>query len=157
MTEIAFVLNNKKISVEAEGATRLLDILREDLGLTAVKEGCGEGECGACSVLKDGLLVNSCMVPIGTVAGCSIETLEGLRNSDEGRCIIDAFADSGAVQCGFCTPGMVMASIALLRVNAHPTIDEIKVGLSGNLCRCTGYDMIIKGVQLASERGEGIW
>ncbi len=157
MTDITFVLNKKEITVNTTGATRLLDILREDLGLTAVKEGCGEGECGACSVLKDGLLVNSCMIPIGTVSGCRIETLEGLRDSDEGRCIIEAFADTGAVQCGFCTPGMVMAGAALLRRNPHPNIDEIKVGLSGNLCRCTGYDMIIKGVQLASERGEGIW
>ncbi len=157
MHDVTFILNNKETTVTGPGEMRLLDVLREDLGLTGVKEGCGEGECGACSVLKDGCLVNSCMVPIGTVHGSTIETLEGLRETDEGRCIIEAFADSGAVQCGFCTPGMVMASVALLRANPHPTVDEIKVGLSGNLCRCTGYDMIIKGVQLASERGDSIW
>ncbi|MCF7933414.1 MAG: 2Fe-2S iron-sulfur cluster binding domain-containing protein [Spirochaetia bacterium] len=157
MSTITFRLNEKNISLEADPASRLLDLLREDLGLSAVKEGCGEGECGACSVLKDGVLVNSCMVPVGTIEHCSIETLEGLRETDEGRCIIEAFADTGAVQCGFCTPGMVMASIALLRSNARPTLEEIKVALSGNLCRCTGYDMIIKGVQLAAERGDGIW
>lgn len=157
MSSITCYINKKERTVEAHPAARLLDILREDLGLSAVKEGCGEGECGACSVLKDGVLVNSCMVPMGTVEGCEIETLEGLRETEEGMCIIEAFADTGAVQCGFCTPGMVMASVALLRKNAHPSLEEIKVGLSGNLCRCTGYDMIIKGVQLAAERGEGIW
>ncbi len=157
MSEITFTLNNKPVTIDTHPAMRLLDIIRDDLGLTAAKEGCGEGECGACSVLKDGLLVNSCMVPIGTVEGTTIETLEGIRDTDEGRCIIEAFADTGAVQCGFCTPGMVMASVALLRKNPHPSLEEIKVGLSGNLCRCTGYDMIIKAVQLAAERGEGIW
>jgi carbon-monoxide dehydrogenase small subunit len=157
VSNITFFLNGKQKMVASEPNRRLLDLLRDDLGLTAVKEGCGEGECGACSVLMDGKLVNSCMIPMGTVEGRRIETLEMLRESDEGRCIIEAFADSGAVQCGFCTPGMVMAAIALLRRNAHPSIDQIKVALSGNLCRCTGYDMIIRGVQLASERGDGIW
>jgi len=157
VSKITFSLNNKTISIASHPTKRLLDVLREDLGLSAAKEGCGEGECGACAVLKDGVLVNSCMIPIGTVEGCEIETLESVRNRDEGKCIIEAFAESGAVQCGFCTPGMVMASLALLRKNPHPTLEEIKVGLSGNLCRCTGYDMIIKGVQLAAERGDGIW
>lgn len=157
MADITFTVNDKEIKLDVHPARRLLDVLRDDLHLTAVKEGCGEGECGACSVLKDGVLVNSCMIPMGTVQGCRIETLESLKKSEQGRCLIEAFADSGAVQCGFCTPGMVMASIALLRENPHPDIEQIKIGLSGNLCRCTGYDMIIKGVQLASERGEGIW
>ncbi|MDA3833661.1 MAG: (2Fe-2S)-binding protein [Spirochaetales bacterium] len=157
MNNIEFFLNGKLVSVNAPLTKRLLDVLRQDMGMTAVKEGCGEGECGACSVIMDGLLVNSCMIPIGNTVGRRVETLEALRESDQGRCIIEAFADSGAVQCGFCTPGMVMASAALLRENPHPSIAEIKSALSGNLCRCTGYDMIIKGVQLAAERGEGLW
>lgn len=151
------MLNGSQQTTSAPPTKRLLDVLREDLGLTAVKEGCGEGECGACSVLIDGQLINSCMVPVGTVEGRHVETLEHIRESEQGRCIIEAFADTGAVQCGFCTPGMVMAAAALLRSHPHPSIEQIKVALSGNLCRCTGYDMIIRGVQLASERGEGLW
>jgi carbon-monoxide dehydrogenase small subunit len=154
---ITWTLNGRQQTTTAPPTKRLLDVLREDLGLTAVKEGCGEGECGACSVLIDGQLINSCMVPVGTVEARHVETLEHIRESEEGRCIIEAFADTGAVQCGFCTPGMVMAAVALLRVKPHPSVEQIKVALSGNLCRCTGYDMIIRGVQLASERGEFLW
>ncbi len=157
MQDITFTLNGNIITVTANPSARLLDILRETLGLTAVKEGCGEGECGACSVLKDGKLVNSCIVPIGAVQGVEIVTLEGVRDTEEGRCIIDSFAESGAVQCGFCTPGMVMASVALLRVSPKPNEYQIREALSGNLCRCTGYNMLITGIQLAAKRGEGIW
>lgn len=157
MQDITFTLNEKIITVHANPTARLLDILRETLGLTAVKEGCGEGECGACSVLKDGKLVNSCIVPIGAVQGVEIVTLEGIRDTEEGRCIIDSFAESGAVQCGFCTPGMVMASVALLRESPKPSEYQIREALSGNLCRCTGYNMLITGIQLAAKRGEGIW
>jgi aerobic carbon-monoxide dehydrogenase small subunit len=157
MQDITFTLNGKKITVTANPSSRLLDILRENMGLTAVKEGCGEGECGACSVLKDGKLVNSCIVPIGAVQGVKIITLEGIRDTEEGKCIIESFAESGAVQCGFCTPGMVMASAALLRTNPKPNENQIREALSGNLCRCTGYNMLITGIQLAAKRGEGIW
>lgn len=157
MQEITFTLNGKIITVTENPSSRLLDILREKLGLTAVKEGCGEGECGACSVLKDGKLVNSCIVPIGAVQGVDIVTLEGIRDTEEGKCIIDSFAESGAVQCGFCTPGMVMASAALLRTTPKPNEYQIRESLSGNLCRCTGYNMLITGIQLAAKRGEGIW
>jgi aerobic carbon-monoxide dehydrogenase small subunit len=157
MSKISFTLNGKKIAIEYDPLLRLLDLLREDLKLTAVKEGCGEGECGACSVLKDGEIVNSCMVPVGTVEGSEIVTPEGLKESDRGKCIIEAFSDSGAVQCGFCTPGMLMAADALLTKNCAPTEAQVREGLSGNLCRCTGYDMIVRGVLLAAERGKGLW
>ena len=154
---ISCTINGEERLITKDGTSRLLDYLREDLHLTAVKEGCCEGECGACSVIIDNKLINSCMVPIGSVHGKKIETLDWLREQPQATCLIEAFADSGAVQCGFCTPGMVLASLVLLRKNPKPSIDEIKIALSGNLCRCTGYDMIIKGVLLASERGVGIW
>ncbi|MCF7945583.1 MAG: (2Fe-2S)-binding protein [Spirochaetia bacterium] len=157
MSKIHFTLNGKEMEVDVHPSKRLLDVLRDTLAQTSVKEGCGEGECGACSVLKDGLLVNSCMVPMAAVEGTEITSLEGYRNTDKGKCLIEAFADTGAVQCGFCTPGMVMAAEALLSENPAPDEKEIRRGLSGNLCRCTGYDMIIKGVMLAAERGKGLW
>ena len=155
--EITFRVNGIERTVTVDIARRLLDYLREDTGLTAVKEGCGEGECGACSVLMDGRLVNSCLVPMAVVGGSEIVTLEGLRETEEGRTIIEAFADSGSVQCGFCTPGMVMAAYALLKEHPDPTEEQIRVGLSGNLCRCTGYTMLIDGVRLAAERGRHLW
>ncbi|ADK80517.1 (2Fe-2S)-binding protein [Sediminispirochaeta smaragdinae] len=157
MSLVSFTLNGKPVSVEADPLLRLLDLLREDLGLTGVKEGCGEGECGACSVLKDGKIVNSCLIPVATVAGCEIVTPEGLRDTDRGKCIVEAFAESGAVQCGFCTPGMMMATESLLRKNPDPSEAEVREGLSGNLCRCTGYDMIVRGVLLAANKGRGLW
>ncbi len=157
MKEIKFVLNGKEVSVKADPLKRLLDVLREDKKMTGVKEGCGEGECGACAVLKDGVLVNSCMIPLGAAEGSEIITPEGIRDTEKGKCIIDAFGTAGAVQCGFCTPGMMMATDALLTQNKKPSVDEIREALSGNLCRCTGYDLIVKGVQIASERGKDLW
>ncbi len=157
MSEITFTLNGETVRVAADPLKRLLDVLREELGMTGVKEGCGEGECGACSVLLDGKLVNSCMVPLGAVEGRDVVTPEGLRETERGRALIEAFADTGAVQCGFCTPGMVMAAEALLAENADPTEEDIRQALSGNLCRCTGYDLIVKGVRTAAERGKGLW
>jgi aerobic carbon-monoxide dehydrogenase small subunit len=159
MNKIEFMLNGEPVAVEAEPTERLLDILRVRFGLIAAKEGCGEGECGACSVLKDGKLVNSCILPLGAVAGSRITTLEGLREREEGDTIIQAFVDSGAVQCGFCTPGMVMAAAALMRSIPEPDEEQIREALSGNLCRCTGYTMLVEGVKLASQRGKelGIW
>lgn len=157
MQEIKFYLNGEEKRVTINPSTRLLDFIRIDSGLTATKEGCGEGECGACSVLKDDVLVNSCLVPMAIVSGSRIVTLEGVRDTEEGQVIIQAFADCGSVQCGFCTPGMVMAAIALLKSNANPNDQDIREALSGNLCRCTGYNMLIDGVRLASERGKGLW
>jgi aerobic carbon-monoxide dehydrogenase small subunit len=157
MPTVKFTVNGASHSIDTDPLRRLLDVLREDLKLTGVKEGCGEGECGACSVLKDGVLVNSCMIPIGTCEGSEIVTPEGLRETAQGKMIIDAYGESGAVQCGFCTPGMMMATEALLRKNPAPTEDEVREALSGNLCRCTGYDMIIDGVLKAAERGDGLW
>ncbi len=157
MKKIEFLLNGKKTRLETDAMRRLLDVLREDCGMTGVKEGCGEGECGACAVFKDGLLVNSCMVPVGMCDGSEIETPEGLRESERGKMIIDSFAETGAVQCGFCTPGMMMAAEALLREKAEPSEAEVREALSGNLCRCTGYDMIVEGVLRAAERGRGLW
>ena len=131
---------------------RLLDILRIDLGLTGVKEGCGEGECGACSVLLDGKLVNSCLVPISQVNGSEVLTPEGLAETVEGKILAESFTECHGAQCGFCTPGMMMASAALLRTNPNPDEQEIREGLAGNICRCTGYDKIVDSVLMASER-----
>lgn len=157
MREIHFILNETEVSLVCDPLRRLLDVLREDFNLTGTKEGCGEGECGACSVLKDGKIITTCMVPIGAVEGSSIMTIEGLNETAQGKCIIEAFADGGAVQCGFCTPGMVIAAQNLLTEHPHPTEEEIRWGIAGNLCRCTGYDLIVKSIKLASERGEGLW
>ena len=157
LSEIVFYVNDNKVSFIGDPLTRLIDVLREDLHLTGVKEGCGEGECGACSVLKDGKLVTSCIIPVGAVSGSRIYTIEGIRDTEKGRCIIDAFAEGGAVQCGFCIPGMVMAAYALLSSNPHPTETEIRKGISGTICRCTGYDLIVESIRLASEKGGDLW
>ncbi|MBB6479497.1 (2Fe-2S)-binding protein [Spirochaeta isovalerica] len=151
--KIDFVLNGAKVSMEIDPLKRLLDVLREDCALTSVKEGCGEGECGACSVLLDGEIVNSCLIPVGTIEGAAVETVEGIRESENGKRIIDAFAEEGAVQCGFCTPGMMVGAEWILRKYEDPTSDEIRTALSGNLCRCTGYDMIISAVKAAAKGG----
>jgi len=155
--KIEFVLNNKSQIIEVDPARRLLDILREDFGLTGVKEGCGEGECGACVVLMDGKAVNSCLVPAGNIVGKSIVTLESFKKTERYKMIESCFLEAGSVQCGFCTPGIVMATESLLNENPNPTEKEIKEGLSGNLCRCTGYNMIFKGIHLAAKRGKGLW
>jgi carbon-monoxide dehydrogenase small subunit len=130
---------------------RLLDVLREDLRLTGTKEGCGEGECGACSVLLDGELVNSCLVPVLQVEGCDIRTIEGLGNSEHLHPLQDAFIRCGGAQCGICTPGMIVAAVHLLERNPHPSIDAVRAGLAGNLCRCTGYMKIFDAVLEASK------
>jgi aerobic carbon-monoxide dehydrogenase small subunit len=131
---------------------RLLDVLREDLHLTGVKEGCGEGECGACSVIVDGALVNSCLVPALHASGASVRTVEGLADEPLQDPLQSAFAACGGSQCGICTPGMLMASVYLLERNPHPTRAQIREALSGNLCRCTGYQKIIDAVYQASSR-----
>lgn len=154
---IEFKLNGKLVRFEGNPLTRLIDVIREDLDLTGTKEGCGEGECGACSVLRNGKLVTSCIIPVGAVAGDEIITIEGLRDTLQGQCIIDAFAEGGAVQCGFCIPGMVMAAQALLLVNSDPDEDEVRAAISGNICRCTGYDLIVDSILLAAKKGKGLW
>lgn len=154
---IEFILNNQKVTVETEPLRRLLDVLRDDLDLKGPKEGCGEGECGACSVLIDGKLINSCLIAVGSIEGRQVLTIEGYAATDRFKVIEKAFADAGAVQCGFCTPGMVMAAEALLSQNSKPGEAQIREALSGNLCRCTGYTMIVEAVQLAAERGDGLW
>ena len=154
---IEFKLNGKLVRFEGNPLTRLIDVIREDLDLPGTKEGCGEGECGACSVLRNGKLVTSCIIPVGAVAGDEIITIEGLRDTPQGQCIIDAFAEGGAVQCGFCIPGMVMAAQALLLVNSDPDEDEVRAAISGNICRCTGYDLIVDSILLAAKKGKGLW
>ena len=149
---VSFTVNGNSVIVEAEPLARLLDVLRVDLGLHGVKEGCGEGECGACAVLLNGRIVNSCVTPVAAAEGAEILTIEGFRETDRYAVIEQAFSDAGAVQCGFCTPGFVMATEALLRENPKPSEREIRHGLSGNLCRCTGYNMIVQAVQSASEK-----
>jgi carbon-monoxide dehydrogenase small subunit len=131
---------------------RLLDVLRVELGLTGAKEGCGEGECGSCSVLMDGALVNSCLVPALQAAGTSIVTIEGLAEGEKLHAMQEAFLDCGGAQCGICTPGMILASVHLLSGKPDPTIEEIREGLSGNLCRCTGYSQIVEAVAQAARR-----
>ncbi len=155
--EIQFTLNGEVVALTCDPLKRLLDVLREDFGLTGTKEACGEGECGACSVLKDGKIITTCMVPMGAVHGCEIMTIEGLRETQRGRVIIEAFADGGAVQCGFCIPGMVIAAESLLEEHPEPTEEQIRLGISGNLCRCTGYDLIVESIRLAAQRGKGLW
>lgn len=157
MAKIKFKLNNKEIEMDENPNLRLLDVLREKFDFTGVKEGCGEGECGACAVLINNDIVNSCIVPLGNVNGKEIMTIEGFSGSKQHEVIADAYAEEGAVQCGFCTPGMIIASESLLNKNPHPTEEEIKVGLSGNLCRCTGYNSIVKAVKGAAKKGDGLW
>jgi aerobic carbon-monoxide dehydrogenase small subunit len=155
--KINFVLNEEKVSVDVEHSKRLLDVLRDDLHQTSVKEGCGEGECGSCSVLLNGKLVNSCLIAIANVEGCHIITLEGFRKTKRFEAIKKGFEVSGSVQCGFCTPGFVLAAEALLSENPDPNAIEIVKGIEGNLCRCTGYQMIVAGILAAKEIGKGLW
>lgn len=162
--KIDFKVNGKPVTLDTDPMRRLLDVIREELALTGTKEGCGEGECGACSVLLDGKLVNSCLIPIAQVVGSEVTTVEAIRESDLGNSISDAFAETHAVQCGFCSPGMLMAAAAYLTGGAGPagagaraagsSLSEagIREAISGNICRCTGYDMIVDGIELAGRR-----
>lgn len=153
--EISFQVNGKLVAVRAYPMERLLDVLREELGLTGTKEGCGEGECGSCSVLMDGVLVNSCLVPALQAKGVNITTVEGLAEDERLHVLQQAFLDCGGAQCGICTPGMILAALHLLGKKPQPTIEDIREGLSGNLCRCTGYAQIIEAVAEVGRRGIG--
>ena len=154
--EINSTINGQSRTLNGYPMERLLDVLREQLGLTGTKEGCGEGECGACSILIDGQLVNSCLVPVAQVAGCEIKTIEGYAEPN-GKLhpIQQAFWEEHGLQCGFCTPGMVIAIDQLLRDNPTPTEAEVRRGLDGNLCRCTGYQNIVKSALSAGRKLRG--
>jgi carbon-monoxide dehydrogenase small subunit len=155
-TEIVFNLNGSEVKAAVDGRMRLIDVLREVLGHTGTKEGCGQGECGACTVIIDGQAVNSCLYPALEVEGSSVITIEGLRGPDNILSPIQqAFVDCGAIQCGFCTPGMIMSVKALLDTNPDPTEGEIREALSGNLCRCTGYVQILEAVKQAALHRKG--
>ncbi|MGI8896814.1 MAG: (2Fe-2S)-binding protein [Pyrinomonadaceae bacterium] len=146
VTEIRCTVNDAPKTLRAFPMERLLDVLREQLQLTGTKEGCGEGECGACSVFINGQIVNSCLVPVAQVEGAAIKTIEGIASADQLHTVQQAFIDYGGAQCGICTPGMVMAAVDLLERNPNPTGAEIRTGLAGNLCRCTGYTKIFESV-----------
>jgi aerobic carbon-monoxide dehydrogenase small subunit len=145
-SEIHFTVNGESRVVHAPAMKRLLDVLREDLRLTGAKEGCGEGECGSCSVRMNGDLVNSCLVPVMQAEGAEIETVEGLASNGALHPLQKAFLERGGAQCGICTPGMLMAAAHLLARNPHPSLAEIREGLAGNLCRCTGFIRIFESV-----------
>jgi len=148
---IKFTVNGESVEAEVDGSVRLLDLLRDKLFLTGAKEGCGEGECGACTVLLDGHAVNSCLVLAPQVDGKEVLTVEGLSRDGELHPIQRAFVEKGAVQCGFCTPGFIMSTYALLKDNPDPSDEEIMTALEGNLCRCTGYAKILEAVRYAAE------
>jgi carbon-monoxide dehydrogenase small subunit len=151
--QIQCTVNGEATTLHAFGMERLLDVLREQLHLTGTKEGCGEGECGACTVLIDGQIVNSCLIPVAQIEGTFIKTIEGIAEGDRLHRVQQAFVECGGAQCGICTPGMVMAAISLLERNSDPTEADIRTGLAGNLCRCTGYMKIFDSVVRAmSER-----
>lgn len=150
--KINFKLNGSMVSAEIDPRKRLLDVIREDFGITSVKEGCSEGECGACTVILDGEAITSCCMLGAQVDGCSVITVEGLSKNGELDMLQQAFLDAGAVQCGFCTPGMILSAKALLMKKPNPTVDEIKMAIAGNLCRCTGYKKIIEAVMLVVQR-----
>ena len=151
---VSCTLNGRATTLEAYPMARLLDVLREEAGLTGVKEGCGEGECGACSVELDGELVNSCLVPALQADGATIRTIEGVATEDELNAVQQAFIIHGGAQCGVCTPGMILAAVNLLERKPHASEDEIREGLSGNLCRCTGYTKIFSAVLAACRVAE---
>ncbi len=149
---IKFTVNGKKKEVETTTTARLLDLLRDDLHLTGTKEGCGKGECGACTVIMNGELVASCLVLAPQANGAVITTIEGVGDDKCLDPVQEAFIETGAVQCGFCTPGIILATKKLLEENAYPSEEEIKRGISGNLCRCTGYQKIFDAIKLAANR-----
>lgn len=157
MAGIIFKLNGKEVCYDGKATSRLLDVLRDTYELTGTKCGCKEGECGSCSVLMDGQLVNSCMIAMGRCDGSEIVTIEGFRKTERFAVIDKAYAAVSAVQCGYCIPGMVLATEALLSQNPAPSEEDIREGISGNLCRCTGYNAIVKAIGIAAKEGKGLW
>jgi carbon-monoxide dehydrogenase small subunit len=161
MTAYRFTVNAEAVELDVPGMRRLLDVLREDLALTGTKEGCGEGECGACTVLLDGVPVDACLVPVCQVEGATVETVEGLAPPAAAATVEAlnplqrAFLEPGGAQCGICTPGMLMAGHAYLATGGGPDEDAIREAIAGNLCRCTGYTKIIEAIALAASRGPG--
>ena len=151
--EIAFVINGKEVKASVRPELLLVDFLRDEIGLTGTKRGCGIGECGACTVIIDGRTVASCLVPAASIDGSDILTVEGLSDGEKLHVLQRAFIDHGAVQCGFCTPGMLLSAKALLDQNPNPTRDEIRVAISGNACRCTGYSKIVDAVEAVAKAG----
>jgi len=151
--EISFNVNSQQMKLEVESHLRLIDLIRDQLGLTGTKEGCGEGECGACTVIVDGKAVNACLYPALELEGRTLITIEGLLEEENKPSVIQkAFIDNGAVQCGFCSPGMIMSTKALLDKNNDPSDEEIRIALLGNLCRCTGYVQIVESVKAAASQ-----
>jgi aerobic carbon-monoxide dehydrogenase small subunit len=146
---VSFTVNGSRVSVEAHPMARVLDVLRQQLHLTGTKEGCGEGECGACAVLIDGELANSCLLPVLQVDGAAVTTIEGVADGDRLHAVQNAFLEHGGAQCGICTPGMVLAAVSLLTRTPQANDDDIRAGLAGNLCRCTGYMKIFEAVRRA--------
>lgn len=148
--EVPFIVNGVSKKVLVHPMERLLDVIRNDLKLTGTKEGCGEGECGSCSVLLDGMLVNSCLVPVAQANGASIVTIEGISAHVLMKPLQDSFLECGGAQCGICTPGMILAAVHLIEKKPEPTLADIREGLAGNLCRCTGYMQIFEAVSKAA-------
>jgi carbon-monoxide dehydrogenase small subunit len=156
MIEIRFTLNGEAVSTTASAVMPASKLLRENFELTGTKPGCGEGECGACTILLDGEAVNSCLLPVAVLEGREVVTIEGLASADGTlHQVQKAFVEAGAIQCGFCTPGMVMRSVAFLEEQKRPTEEQIARSIEGNLCRCTGYVKIVDAIRSAAERGEG--
>ncbi|MGD9488546.1 MAG: (2Fe-2S)-binding protein [Calditrichaceae bacterium] len=151
LLNVSFKLNNKPVKINTPANRRLLDVLREDFGLIGTKEGCSVGECGACTVIMDGNAVNSCLILIGQAEGSEILTVEGLEQDGHLHPLQERFLEKGAVQCGFCTPGMLMSAYALIEQNPRPSQDDIKEAIEGNLCRCTGYKQIIEAIDPAPD------
>ncbi len=149
---LSFRLNGTDYTVETSAEKRMLDVLRNDLGLTGTKEGCGVGECGACTVVLNGEAVTSCLVLAGQMQGADIMTIEGMSETQIGSILQDCFVEGDAIQCGFCTPGFIMSAYALLLKNPHPTREEIREAVAGNLCRCTGYKPIVNAIEQAGLR-----
>lgn len=157
MSEVIFTLNGAEKIYAGRADARLLDVLRDECGLTGAKEGCGEGECGSCTVLLDGRPALSCLLLMGQVRGRSVTTVEGLSQRRGFAVLSRCFAEAGAVQCGFCTPGMIVAAYALLRDNRSPAEEQIRAAMAGNLCRCTGYKAIVAAIEMAAADRDGGW
>jgi xanthine dehydrogenase E subunit len=156
MKQVRFTVNGTSYEMDVKPWETLVDVLRNDLGLTGTKEGCGLGECGACTIIMDGKAVNSCLVLAAEADGKQITTIEGLADGDELHPIQEAFVECGGLQCGFCTPGMIMSTKALLDENPNPSEEEIRRGIAGNVCRCTGYSKIIESIKAAVENVQGV-